>query len=88
VIELSYGPLALPKFYIVTVNEVLGVLFGRVIVGTKKLYRSDETAVLTNDVCSILGHGVSYHKKFHRWNTVNAIALCTGEHISGRGIAP
>jgi hypothetical protein len=85
VIELSYGPFALPKFYVVTVNEVLGVLFGRGIVGTKKLYRSDKTAVRPNDVCSILGHRVfSYHRRFHHWNTANAIALCTREHISGQ----
>jgi hypothetical protein len=50
VIELCYVAAALPKLYVVTINELLSVLFGRVIVRTKKLDRSDETTVYANDV--------------------------------------
>jgi hypothetical protein len=59
VIEPRYVAAALPKLYVVTINELLSVLFGRVIVRTKKLDRSDETTVYANDVRSVLCHRIS-----------------------------
>jgi hypothetical protein len=56
VLKLRYVPLSLPKLDIVTINELLGIFFSDVIVGTKKLYRSDEVAVRANDVRPILCH--------------------------------
>jgi hypothetical protein len=45
--------IALPKLYVMTAIELLRIFLSGVIVGTKKLDRSDETTVPANDVCSI-----------------------------------
>jgi hypothetical protein len=49
--------LALPKFDVMTVNQVLGVLFRGVVIGTKQLDRSDEAPVDANDIGSVFRHG-------------------------------
>ena len=64
--ELRYAAVALPKFYVVTVNELLGVFLRGGVIGTKKLDRSDEVAVYANDIGSILRHLVARRRDAKR----------------------
>jgi hypothetical protein len=57
-LKLRDVAVSLPKLYVVTVNELFGVFFGGVVIGTKKLYRSEEVAIAVNDIRSILRHCV------------------------------
>jgi hypothetical protein len=55
-LEYLYFAVALPKLYIMPVNELLGVFLGRVVVATEKLDCAGKTPVGPNDTCAILGH--------------------------------
>jgi hypothetical protein len=48
--------LALPKFDVVSVNQVFGVLSGDVIIGTEQLDRSDEAPRGADDIGSVVRH--------------------------------
>jgi hypothetical protein len=56
VFERLDAPVALPKFYVMTVHETLGVLFRDVIIWTHKLDRPEKVAINADNVGSILGH--------------------------------
>ena len=83
-LKLRYVPLSLRKLDIVTINELLGIFFSDVIVGTKKLYRSDEVAVRANDVRPILCHRIPLLPEvppMEHGSTVSVCALVnTGEN--------
>ena len=64
--ELRYATVALPKFYVMTVNEVVSVFLRGVIIGTKKFDRSNEVAIYTNDIGSILRHLVARRRDAKR----------------------
>jgi hypothetical protein len=55
-LEFGDAALALPKLYMVTIHELLGVFFGGVVVGADKLDGPHELAVNTDNASSILGH--------------------------------
>ena len=54
--ELRYMPLALPKFYVVAIDELLGTFPGSVIIGTNEGDGPEEMTVYSNNVCSIIWH--------------------------------
>ncbi len=47
---------ALPKFYVITIDELPGVFFRALIVGAYKLDCAADMAILVEDIRSILGH--------------------------------
>jgi hypothetical protein len=55
-LELLDFTACLPKLHVVTVDQVLGVLFRGVIVGADKLNRPDEVPIGADDVRAMLGH--------------------------------
>jgi hypothetical protein len=59
VTELRYPAIKLPEFHVMTIDELFGVFLGGVVIGTNKLYRSDEVAVRANDERSVLCHRIS-----------------------------
>ena len=55
-LEGCESPLALPKFHVVTINEVLGVFLGSFVIWTKQFDGSDEATISADDICSVVRH--------------------------------
>jgi hypothetical protein len=49
-------PVALPKLYVTTVNELFCIFAGGRIISTKKLYGPDEVSIAADDVGSVICH--------------------------------
>ena len=56
VLELSYQATAMPKLYIVTINEALGVFFRDIVARTDQINRPEDPAVHVNQIGSISCH--------------------------------
>ena len=76
VLERPDFAVALPKLNLVAVNELLGIFLSGVIVGTKKLYRSDEVAVRANDVRPILCHRMPLLPEVPSMEDETPISVC------------
>jgi hypothetical protein len=56
-VEHRNSAILLPKLDIMAMRELLGVLFGRFLVGAKQHKGPDELPAFTDNVRPILGHG-------------------------------
>jgi hypothetical protein len=50
------APVALPKLYVVTINQPLSVFFRDIIIGAHKLDCPEKAAVYPNNICPISRH--------------------------------
>ena len=54
--ESHYPALALPKLYVVTINELLGIFFGALVIRAQERDGPDELAIYSDYVGSIFWH--------------------------------
>jgi hypothetical protein len=55
-LERRHFALALPKLYVVTINKLLGIFFGGVVIGANKFDCPEKMAIYPNNIRPIISH--------------------------------